>query len=155
MLEIGTGSGCLSITLARLFPQWKVHACDISGAAHRVARNNASLHRCRAHPRFHRGDLFDGDFLAHETFNVIISNPLYISDEERSRCGRSIFYEPSIALFVRPPLKFYAKISGVSRKCSVTGYRPTLFRSNFRVKNFRSSGRYSVSFFPSHKEKTR
>ena len=110
MLEVGTGSGCLSITLARLYPQWKIHACDISAAALRVARNNASLHRCRAHLRFHRGDLFDRHFLANETFEVIISNPPYISDEERSQCDRSIFYEPSIALFVRPPLKYYAEL---------------------------------------------
>jgi release factor glutamine methyltransferase len=60
MLEIGTRSGCLSITLAGVYPQWKIHACDISAAALRVARNNASLHRRRAHLRFHRGDLFDG-----------------------------------------------------------------------------------------------
>ena len=100
MLEIGTGSGCLSITLARLYPQWRIHACDISAAALRVARNNASLHRCRARLRFHRGDLFDTHFLVNETFDVIISNPPYISDEERPQCDRSIFYEPSIALFV-------------------------------------------------------
>ena len=110
MLEIGTGSGCLSITLARLFLQWKIHACDIIGAALRVARNNASLHRCRARLRFHRGDLFDGHFLTNEAFEVIISNPPYISDEERPQYDRSILYEPSMALFVRPPLKYYAEI---------------------------------------------
>ena len=158
MLQIGKGSGCLSITLARLYPQWKIHACDISAAALRVARNNVSLHRCRARLRFHRGDLFDGHFLANETFEVIISNPPYISDEERPQCDRSIFYEPSIALFVRPPLKYYAELIRRARQgwlktgghlifeCSLKTitsiYRKFVwtrmdFRVSFRHENFR------------------
>jgi release factor glutamine methyltransferase len=109
MLEIGTGSGCLSITLARLYPHWQIHACDISLPAIRVARQNAWRHRQYA-VRFHRADLFDERFLSNDVFDLIVSNPPYISIDELDTCDRRIFHEPSIALFARPPLKFYTKI---------------------------------------------
>ena len=109
MVEIGTGSGCLSITLARLFPHWQIHACDISSSALRVARNNAYLHHCH-HIQFHRGNLFDPHFLEGSSFDLIISNPPYISQEEIPQCDPGIFHEPAIALFAHPPLKFYSEI---------------------------------------------
>ncbi|CAF3308196.1 unnamed protein product [Rotaria socialis] len=109
ILEIGTGSGCLSITLSRLFPNWQIHACDISSSALRVARNNAYLHHCHC-IQFHRGDLFDSAFLQNTSFNMIVSNPPYIPTDEVSYCDAGIFHEPSIALFVDPPLKFYSEI---------------------------------------------
>lgn len=109
MLEIGTGSGCLSITLAHHFPQWDIHACDISSSALRIARQNAHRHHCR-NIHFHRGNLFDVHFLQQSSFDVIISNPPYISQAEISQCDRGIFHEPSIALFAQPPLKFYLTI---------------------------------------------
>ncbi|CAF3807108.1 unnamed protein product, partial [Rotaria magnacalcarata] len=109
ILEIGTGSGCLSITLSRLFPNWQIHACDISSSALRVARNNAYLHHCHS-IQFHRGDLFDSAFLQNTSFNLIISNPPYIPTDEVPYCDAGIFHEPSIALFVDPPLKFYSEI---------------------------------------------
>ena len=79
VLEIGTGSGCLALTLARLHPRWRIVACDISSSALRVARQNASRLACR-NVEFHRGNLFDENFLANRSaFDLIISNPPYIS----------------------------------------------------------------------------
>ncbi|CAF4111911.1 unnamed protein product [Rotaria sp. Silwood2] len=109
IVEIGTGSGCLSITLCHLFPHWQIHACDISSSALRVARNNAYLHHCH-NIEFHRGNIFDSKFLENISFDIIVSNPPYISKEQISYCDRGIFYEPFIALFADPPLKFYAEI---------------------------------------------
>lgn len=109
VLEIGTGSGCLSITLARHFHHWQIHACDISSSALRVARNNAYLHRCH-NIEFHRGNLFNSHLYEHTSFDMIISNPPYISQDEISHCNQGIFHEPSIALFAHPPLKFYIEI---------------------------------------------
>ena len=114
MLEIGTGSGCLSITLAHCFPQWDIHAYDISSSALRIARQNAYRHRCR-NVHFHRGNVFDEHFLQHNSFDLIISNPPYISPAEIPHCDRGIFHEPSIALFAHPPLKFYSTI--IERAC--------------------------------------
>ena len=82
-------------------PQWKIHACDINAPA---------LHRCCDQIRFRRGDLFDRHFLADEVFEVIISNPPYVSDDQRDPYDCSTFYEPSIALFVHPPVKYHAEI---------------------------------------------
>ncbi|CAF0794969.1 unnamed protein product [Adineta ricciae] len=109
MLEIGTGSGCLSITLSRLFPHWKINTCDISPSALRVARSNAHLYHCH-NIQFHRGNLFDTHFLENTSYNLIISNPPYVSQDQLSACNYGIFHEPSIALFANPPLKFYAEI---------------------------------------------
>ncbi|UJR20638.1 hypothetical protein I4U23_023763 [Adineta vaga] len=109
MLEIGTGSGCLSVTLSRRFPHWEIHACDLSSSALRIARNNAHLHRCH-NIQFHRGNLFHSHFLEHSSYDLIISNPPYISDDQLSQCNLGIFHEPSMALFANPPLKFYSEI---------------------------------------------
>ncbi|CAF3764007.1 unnamed protein product [Adineta steineri] len=109
IIEIGTGSGCLSITLSRLFPHWQIHACDISSSALRIARNNAYLHHC-SNIKFHYGDLFNSHFLENSSFDMIISNPPYISKDQLSQCNQGIFHEPSIALFAHPPLKFYSEI---------------------------------------------
>lgn len=110
ILEIGTGSGCLAVTLARLYPRSKIIACDISAASLRVAKRNAARHGCR-NIKFYCGNLFDKTFLIEKfDFDLIISNPPYISRDEIFQCDRSIFHEPHRALFVDPPLKFYLEI---------------------------------------------
>ena len=74
-----------------------------------MARNNAVLHRSRQ-IQFHRKNLFDPDLFQDKRFDLIISNPPYISNQEKPQCDTGIFHEPAVALFVNQPLKFYSMI---------------------------------------------
>jgi release factor glutamine methyltransferase len=89
-LDVGTGSGCIAIALSRRFD---VTATDRSEAALAVARHNASRHR--APVRFIRTDLFDG---IGGRFDLIVSNPPYVSDAEIGRLPREVLREPRFAV---------------------------------------------------------
>lgn len=77
-IDIGTGSGCLAITLALECPQAAVHATDISDDALRIARENAAALGVGGRVRFHRGDLFAG---LDGPFDLVLSNPPYVATE--------------------------------------------------------------------------
>ncbi|MHC2067422.1 peptide chain release factor N(5)-glutamine methyltransferase [Bremerella sp. T1] len=99
VLEIGTGSGIISVTVAKQAPKVHVTATDISEKALAVAKQNAEKHGTADRIEFVCGDLFaavpDGAL-----FDVIVSNPPYIAQSERSMMDASVIaHEPHIALF--------------------------------------------------------
>ncbi len=75
--DVGTGSGCLAIALARELPSARVTATDISGEALAVARRNAARHDAADRVTFHRTDLLDG---LPGPYDLIVSNPPYVTD---------------------------------------------------------------------------
>lgn len=96
ILDVGTGSGCLAVTLACEFSHAQVVATDLSVAALQVARLNAAAHGVADRIAFHAGDLYEP--VAHEIFDVIVSNPPYVEmDAELASDVRD--YEPANALF--------------------------------------------------------
>lgn len=104
VLDIGTGSGCIAIAIKKERPDWEVTGMDISLEALKTAEDNAAVNHVDV--RFIHGDLFDHTLadlkLAAEepAFDLIISNPPYITPEERSSMDAEVRdYEPSIALF--------------------------------------------------------
>jgi ribosomal protein L3 glutamine methyltransferase len=96
ILDLCTGSGCLAILAARAFPSARVDAADISPAALAVARKNVSRHRLRGRIRLVRSDLFDA--LARETYDLIVSNPPYVTTRAMRALPPEYRYEPGIAL---------------------------------------------------------
>ncbi len=102
ILEIGTGSGCVAIALAKNLPHAELVATDISAAALAVAKDNAQRHELGERIRFAQGDLFEA--LSEEDerpggFDFIVSNPPYISSEEMPDLPRDVRqYEPRVAL---------------------------------------------------------
>ncbi len=115
VLDLGTGSGCIAIALARNLPFADVTAVDISGKALDVARENASALHSRV--SFVQGDILkladDGVRSGEGNFDVIVSNPPYIADSERSGMEKNVLeHEPASALFVPDdnPLEFYDAI---------------------------------------------
>lgn len=96
ILDIGTGSGILAITLKKKVPSLEVTATDISTAALQVARDNAEhLH---VQINFKQGDLFAP--VQHQKFDLIISNPPYIAKDEVDVMDPSVYqHEPHTALF--------------------------------------------------------
>ena len=114
VLDIGTGSGCIAVTLALDLWNSSVSAWDISGEALLTARENA--HRLQAQVNFEWHDvlLLDEAALAATPFDIIVSNPPYVCDRERKDMTEQVLaHEPHTALFVpdNDPLLFYRAIA--------------------------------------------
>jgi release factor glutamine methyltransferase len=113
LLDIGTGSGCLAVSLKKALPTWQVSACDISEDALQVARRNAELAETQI-------TFFQADVLRwkHWTdtrpYHLIVSNPPYICEQEKTLMQANVLEnEPKGALFVPDddPLIFYRAIA--------------------------------------------
>jgi release factor glutamine methyltransferase len=122
ILDIGTGSGCIAISLAKNLPQAKVSACDISEDALALAGINAEINR--APVRFFPMDVLNGNVHVPEKVDVIVSNPPYVRHGEKSQMRRNLLdFEPEGALFVpdEDPLLFYRSIALLGRKYLADG----------------------------------
>lgn len=129
ILDIGTGSGCIAITVALALPQAHVTAWDISPDALAIAAGNA--HRLGASVRFEHQDALSAPD-DKERWDVIVSNPPYICDRERADMSDNVLsYEPELALFVpdSDPLIFYRAIARYASKALKPGGR-LLFETN-------------------------
>ncbi len=97
ILDIGTGSGCIAVTLAKNLPQARVSACDISDEALALAGINAEINR--APIRFFHMDVLNGNVPVPEKVDVIVSNPPYVRHEEKSLMRRNVLdFEPEHGL---------------------------------------------------------
>jgi release factor glutamine methyltransferase len=96
IVDVGTGCGCIAITLALQLPGAQVEACDISPAALEVARQNALIHQVEGCVQFRQGSLLDP--IAGEV-HLVIANLPYVADHEWTEVGDGVkLYEPDIAL---------------------------------------------------------
>lgn len=121
ILDIGTGSGCLAVTLALEFPKAQVYALDISIEALEVASQNAE--QLDAPVQFIRHDILKG-FDVMSDFDLIVSNPPYVTVGEKNGMSKNVLdYEPHIALFVpeNDPLIFYRALAQLASKSLAPG----------------------------------
>jgi release factor glutamine methyltransferase len=123
LLDVGTGSGCIAIALAKKFPTLPTQACDVStGALGVAARNAASLH---ANIRFHQLDFLDShQWATLPHIKWLISNPPYIPLAERATMAPHVTgAEPALALFVpdSDPLLFYRALAGFAKQRLLPG----------------------------------
>lgn len=110
ILDIGTGSGCIAVSLALALPEAKVNAFDISEVALEIATKNALLHKVKIN--FEKIDILNTDLFGRK-FDVIVSNPPYICEREKDLMHANVLeFEPHLALFVEnsDPLIFYRAI---------------------------------------------
>ncbi|MDR2233177.1 MAG: peptide chain release factor N(5)-glutamine methyltransferase [Tannerella sp.] len=118
MLDIGTGSGCIAVALAKNIPSANVYALDISEDALVVAKKNAQKNVVNV--RFLQADIFshDIDNLSQlPNFDLIVSNPPYVTVSEKASLHPNVLnYEPQTALFVpdNDPIIFYLRIASFS-----------------------------------------
>jgi release factor glutamine methyltransferase len=117
VLDLGTGSGCIPIAIAKAFPQAEIYAVDVSEDALNVARLNAYLNEQKV--EFLNKDILNFDWETDTTFDLIISNPPYVKASEiKDMDSLVVDNEPHLALFVpdNDPLLFYKKIVAVGEK---------------------------------------
>jgi release factor glutamine methyltransferase len=110
ILDVGTGSGCIAITLKRYLPQARVFGLDISAGALETARGNAELNQVEV--TFLHGDILEPAIS--ERFDIIVSNPPYVTMGEKHQMHSNVVdYEPHNALFVpdNDPLIYYSAIA--------------------------------------------
>ena len=107
--DLGTGSGCLAITLAKIYKNANIVATDISQKAIEVAKINSTKHNVRNKIKFINCNWIQKI----EKFDLVVSNPPYISNYEYKKCSKNIIdFEPKIALLGgRDGLKSYREIS--------------------------------------------
>ena len=120
ILDIGTGSGCIPITLKNNIADADVHAIDVSETALTIAKKNAEENNPSIH--FHKADILKTEnlnFINKDIkFDIIVSNPPYVRDLEKKEIQNNVLQnEPHLALFVpdNNPLLFYDKIADLAK----------------------------------------
>lgn len=121
VLDIGTGSGCIAVTIAKKIKVADVNAWDISKPALEVASNNAAINGVNIQTS-NIDILSDEDIIQFRNseveFDVIVSNPPYVTEREKNTMEDNVLkYEPHIALFVPDddPLLFYRRIADIAQ----------------------------------------
>ena len=116
IMDIGTGTGCIPITLAKNLPKANLFAIDISREALKIATKNAQQHEVKI--QFIEKNILEITNLP-QKFDIIVSNPPYVRKLEKIEIKNNVLeHEPHIALFVEDdnPLLFYDKIADLSKE---------------------------------------
>jgi release factor glutamine methyltransferase len=101
IIDVGTGSGCIALALAKDLSQAEIHATDISPPALEIARANAARHQLQNRIHFHETDLLRG--MEKNNFDFVVSNPPYVGESEEDEVQLEVRkFEPRNAVFAGP-----------------------------------------------------
>lgn len=115
ILDIGTGTGCIPISLKNELPTAQISAIDISKETLKIAKKNAELNKVEVN--YVQKDILKTDSL-NDSYDIIISNPPYVRELEKKMMQKNVLdFEPETALFVKDsnPLVFYKKITELAK----------------------------------------
>ena len=119
LLDVGTGSGCIALSLKNRLPNAAIEGLDISESAVKVAKQNRQI--LSLYVSFYQLDILKE--IPHTNYQIVVSNPPYISLNEANKMSSNVIdYEPHIALFAEDDvLKFYKRLAYLSKlwKCLV------------------------------------
>ena len=148
ILDIGTGSGCIAVSLSKYLNNCKVTGWDISEDIIKIASHNAYLNDVNV--ELELSDITKPKFLNYK-YDVIVSNPPYITKNEKQFISKNVkFFEPHIALFVEneDPLCFYKKIFDFSNSnLKSNGFLYIEINENFSkevIKLLKDKGFYDI-----------
>ena len=122
VLDVGTGSGCIAISLAKELPESQVTAWDVSGEALSIAAANSKA--LQASVRFEQRDVLTYEPCVVDCYDVIVSNPPYVTEAEKQEMEHNVLdWEPSLELFVpdTDPLRFYRRIAVLGLEMLTSG----------------------------------
>lgn len=122
VLDIGTGSGCIAVSLAKYLSEAEVYGLDVSPDALRIADGNAKKNSVRIN--WIQTDILLPEATLPSPVDIVVSNPPYVTVVEKKAMEKNVLdYEPSLALFVPDdqPLLFYEQIADVSREILLPG----------------------------------
>ena len=114
VLDIGSGSGCIAISLAKHSVNTKVTALDVNKDAIELSQRNAKENNVNI--EFINADILN--YKSDKKYDIIVSNPPYVLEEEKKHMSKNVLnYEPELALFVKndDPLQFYKAILGFAK----------------------------------------
>jgi len=116
VVDVGTGSGCIALALAKELSEAEIHATELSGEALEIARANAARHQLEQRIQFHQTDLLAG--MEEGTFDYVVSNPPYIGEWEAETVEAQVRrFEPHQALFAGPSgLEVFARVIPQAQK---------------------------------------
>ncbi len=118
VLDVGTGSGCIPVSLKKRMPELEVHAVDVSEAALAIAKENAELNETEIH--FHFFDILEEkNWERMPIFDLIVSNPPYITEGEKQLLPHNVLdFEPHLALFTTDgdSQQFVKKITAFAKR---------------------------------------
>ena len=133
ILDIGSGSGCIAISLAKHSPKANVTALDVSKDAIELSQRNAKENDVKL--EFINADILN--YKSDKKYDIIVSNPPYVFESQRKHMSKNVLdYEPELALFVKndDPLKFYKAILDFSKN-SLNKDGKIYFEINEKCKN--------------------
>lgn len=143
IIDLGTGSGCIAISLAKIFPNSNVVGIDVSSKAVKLAKKNQTKNKV-TNVTFKVNDIIE--MQNYDSFNIIVSNPPYVSTDETT--GEETRYEPQNAIFAKNDGLYYYE--EIIKRVSLSSSKPEHLFFEIGMNQAESIKKYSLDLLPNY-----